>query len=241
MKKLLLLLFVFALSVSSSYSQFAIFIIDPPVIHFTMDSLSHPDTMQVRWNGGINNTSGGVLDTLKFVISNESLQSGWEPAGICTWITCFPAGLDTVYAFSTSTGMHDFDVYFTPHFHSGQSSCMVTVWYHNFSQSVNLVAAVDPLAIHQISSVVHEFALSQNFPNPFNPSTKINFTLPKAEYTYLRIYDILGRDVKTLVNEQLNAGEYQIDFDAKDMASGMYYYRLQAGDNITVKKMVLVK
>ncbi len=241
MKKLLFLLFVFALTVSSSYAQFTLVAIDPPIVRFTVDSSNHADTMQVRWNGSVNNTSGAVLDTVKFIISNESLQNGWDPAGICTWITCFAPGQDTVYAASVPTGMNNFDVYFTPHFHIGQSTCTITAKYHNFSQSMNIGAAVDPLAIHQISAVVHEFSLSQNFPNPFNPSTKINFTLPKSEYTFLRIYDILGREVKTLVNGPLNAGEYQVDFDAKDLASGMYYYSLRAGENVTVKKMVLVK
>jgi hypothetical protein len=97
------------------------------------------------------------------------------------------------------------------------------------------------IGITQINSLAKEFTLGQNYPNPFNPVTNINFSIPKSEFVSLRVYDILGREVKALVSQSLTAGEYEVNFDASGLSSGMYYYSLRAGDNVSVKKMVLVK
>ncbi len=88
-----------------------------------------------------------------------------------------------------------------------------------------------------------EFALDQNYPNPFNPSTSIRFSLATAENVTLKVYDVLGREVATLVdNKKMSAGKYSASFDAADLASGMYLYRLKAGSSfIETKSMVLLK
>ncbi len=85
------------------------------------------------------------------------------------------------------------------------------------------------------------YSLSQNYPNPFNPSTQIQFGLPKSGNVKLIVYDILGREVKTLVNEYRTAGTYQIAFDASSLASGVYFYKIEANDFVQTKKMLLVK
>lgn len=85
------------------------------------------------------------------------------------------------------------------------------------------------------------FTLEQNFPNPFNPSTTIQYNIPKTEMVVLKIYNILGQEVKTLVNEEQIAGTYQAVFDASHLASGVYFYRLTAGDYVEVKKMMFLK
>lgn len=85
------------------------------------------------------------------------------------------------------------------------------------------------------------YALYQNYPNPFNPATKIRFDLPKSSHTMLVVYDMLGREVQTLVNQNLNAGTYDADFDASNYSSGIYFYRITAGEFTDVKKMILVK
>jgi len=95
------------------------------------------------------------------------------------------------------------------------------------------------LSRNQIPTV---YNLYQNFPNPFNPSTKINFDLPKDSKVTLVIYDLLGRVVKRLLNSEFKqAGRYSIDFNASNLASGVYFYRIEAGDFVMTKKMVLVK
>jgi len=86
-----------------------------------------------------------------------------------------------------------------------------------------------------------KFKLSQNHPNPFNPSTTINFTIPKSEIVKIDIYNTLGQRVKTILNKRVQAGEHEIEFEAKNLASGIYYYRIEAGDFQDVKKMILLK
>jgi len=91
------------------------------------------------------------------------------------------------------------------------------------------------------NEIPDKFALSQNYPNPFNPTTKIKFDIPKSSFTRLSIYDVLGREVSVLVNEDLKAGSYSIELNASNMPSGVYFYKLTAGDFSEVKKLVLVK
>jgi hypothetical protein len=88
---------------------------------------------------------------------------------------------------------------------------------------------------------INDYQLKQNYPNPFNPSTTIEFSLPQSDFVTLKIYNILGEEVATLLSERLTAGGYQYEWDAGSLASGVYLYRLQAGDFVDVKKMVLMK
>ncbi len=86
-----------------------------------------------------------------------------------------------------------------------------------------------------------EYNLSQNYPNPFNPTTKIDFSVPQRSAVSLRVYDIIGREVAVLVNEVAEAGNYSIDFDASQLSSGVYFYKLSAGPSVLVRKMMLLK
>jgi len=100
----------------------------------------------------------------------------------------------------------------------------------------------NPVGITNINSEVPlEFALFQNYPNPFNPATIINFQLPIFNYVRLTIFDILGREIATPVNEELKPGVYQVEFDGRNFPSGAYYYRLTSGDFVQTRLMVLVK
>lgn len=91
------------------------------------------------------------------------------------------------------------------------------------------------------SEVPLRYMLSQNYPNPFNPVTSIKFAIPKSAFTVIKVYDIIGREVTKLVNKELNAGTYEVTFDGKDYASGVYFYRIESADFVEVKKMMLVK
>ena len=98
------------------------------------------------------------------------------------------------------------------------------------------------VGINQVGiSIPDAFSLHQNYPNPFNPSTKIKFGIPKGALVKLKIYDILGREVAVLVNEKLDPGVYQYDWNASVLPSGVYFYRLSAGDFTQTKRMVLIK
>ncbi|MBC8484861.1 MAG: T9SS type A sorting domain-containing protein [Bacteroidetes bacterium] len=92
-----------------------------------------------------------------------------------------------------------------------------------------------------LETVPGSFNLYQNYPNPFNPTTNIRFDIHKTSYTKLIIYDILGKEVATLVNEKLNAGSYEVDWNGSGYPSGVYFYKLSTDEFAIVKKMILVK
>lgn len=85
------------------------------------------------------------------------------------------------------------------------------------------------------------FSLEQNFPNPLNPSTTISFVLPKSSFVTLKIYNVLGQLISTLVNERRAPGMYNVQFDASNLPSGVYYYRLSAGEFVQARKMLVIK
>ena len=95
--------------------------------------------------------------------------------------------------------------------------------------------------IHNGNEIAEQYELQQNYPNPFNPSTKINFSIPKDGFTTLKVYDIVGREVATLVANNLQRGSYEVDFNGSQFASGVYFYQLVSNDFVTVKKMILAK
>ncbi|MFZ2322244.1 MAG: T9SS type A sorting domain-containing protein [Ignavibacteriaceae bacterium] len=85
------------------------------------------------------------------------------------------------------------------------------------------------------------FKLYANYPNPFNPSTKIRYAIPQTAYTVLKVYSITGKEIATLINEEKTPGVYEVTFDAANYSSGIYIYRLQAGSFTDIKEMVLMK
>jgi polyhydroxybutyrate depolymerase len=95
--------------------------------------------------------------------------------------------------------------------------------------------------IENVNKSLNTFYLFPNYPNPFNPSTTIEFTLPKSEYVELKVYNILGKEVTTLVSKKLNQGNHTNTFDGKNLASGVYYYRLEVGNFVQTRKMVYLK
>jgi hypothetical protein len=104
-----------------------------------------------------------------------------------------------------------------------------------FLSSLTMVGLDDEAALPA------EFALEQNYPNPFNPSTVIAFQLPETSSVTLKVYDVLGRPVASLVNGTMPAGRHEVSFDASRLSTGVYIYRLQAGSFVTSRQMMLVK
>lgn len=119
-------------------------------------------------------------------------------------------------------------------------SLVANQYYQDFAKRFTLAGGV--IKVEQISTVVPDkYSLSQNYPNPFNPSTTINYSLPKSDVVSLKIFDMLGREVMTLVNQFQTSGTYKVTFNASDLTSGIYFYKLTSNQFSDVKRMVLVK
>ncbi len=122
------------------------------------------------------------------------------------------------------------------------SDAVQTFYENNFGYPI--------VSVEDEPLVVSNFKLEQNYPNPFNPSTKIKFTIPsviasgakQSQIVSLKVYDILGNEIATLINKELSAGEYEVEFSAKSgLTSGVYFYTLRSGAFIQTKKMILMK
>jgi hypothetical protein len=97
------------------------------------------------------------------------------------------------------------------------------------------------VGLGNINTEVRNFKLGQNYPNPFNPSTTINYQLPAKNHVSLKVYDILGNLVTTLVDQEMEAGYYNVNWNAGQLASGIYIYRIISGSFVSTKKMILMK
>ncbi len=91
------------------------------------------------------------------------------------------------------------------------------------------------------ATLAKEFVLEQNYPNPFNPTTVISYSIPTASNVSVKVYDVLGNLVSTLVNQNQAANSYQVNFDASNLSNGVYFYKIQAGSYSSIKKMLLLK
>ncbi|MCS7052749.1 MAG: T9SS type A sorting domain-containing protein [Ignavibacterium sp.] len=112
----------------------------------------------------------------------------------------------------------------------------VTQFYKNNFASI-------PLSVqnNQPTHIVNDYELYQNYPNPFNPQTKIKFSVPELSFVKLSVFDILGKEVRTIVNDWKTTGEYVVEFDGSELPSGVYLYQIKAGNYVETKKMILIK
>ena len=91
------------------------------------------------------------------------------------------------------------------------------------------------------SEIPQKFSLEQNYPNPFNPSTKISYSIPQKSFVTIKVFDLLGSEISQLINEEKETGRYELDFNAVDLSSGVYFYKIEVGDFSEIKKMVLLR
>ncbi|GMU95220.1 T9SS type A sorting domain-containing protein [Ignavibacterium album] len=119
----------------------------------------------------------------------------------------------------------------------GQDQNEVVAQINEATVKYNTVLSIDRID----SEIPTDFILAQNYPNPFNPNTKIQFSVSKAQSVSLKVFDVLGNEIATLVNEELSPGVYQYNFDATNLSSGVYYYKLQSGSYSETKKMILMR
>lgn len=176
-------------------------------------------TCEVRWRK--------CLDTNSMNMFGQLFN-----ARIFMWSNYFEQGKSSTYLNGLGkVSMH----YYCPQCsqHWGLIGCVVKgVLYGDTAiTSINLTS----------SEVPERFALSQNYPNPFNPTTNIKFQISKSEIVKLTIYDILGKEIQILVNQELSPGAYSVDFDGSNLPSGVYYYKIETVSYIKTKKMVLIK
>ena len=175
-------------------------------------------------NGANNDISADAISSLNdFQISLTYKDDGTDPAG--GWIDKFPGGK----VFFLGFGLESIN--------DETSSLTRTEVLDNILQWFDGLVFLTP---GQEKKIV-DYNLAQNYPNPFNPTTIISWQSPEDGLQTLKIYDILGKEVKTLVNEYRMAGKYEIKFDGSNLASGIYYYKITMGKHTRVRKMILIK
>ncbi len=131
----------------------------------------------------------------------------------------------------------------------GQASPIGIAEGQNFfigSGFINIILAegediVSAIELTENDLIPKEFSLQQNYPNPFNPTTTIKYQNPELTFVTLKIFNLLGEEIRTLVSEEKPAGKYELKFDGTALPSGIYFYRIQAGSFIETKKMILLK
>ena len=126
---------------------------------------------------------------------------------------------------------------------------LVLVVYHNLGDSISVFSSACleiNTTVEEYNEAINAYSLQQNYPNPFNTSTTIKFTISNVASSFslrttLKVYDILGNEITTLVNEEIPTGEYEVIFDATGLSSGIYFYRLTAGNYTSTKKLIVMK
>ncbi len=119
----------------------------------------------------------------------------------------------------------------------GVSSTQAIIHVSGFWVGVDIVTSVEPIP----NSLPNSFRLDQNYPNPFNPATTIQFAVPQTSQVSIKLYDLRGREVATLLDDRLAAGEYKLQLDAGALASGVYFYRMQTEGFVQSRKLTLLK
>ncbi len=189
----------------------------------------HSTTVVIQVGGFVftpQNVTVTVGDTIlwQWASGFHTTTSVTVPAGAQTWDTLMDAGHTTFRYRMAAAGLYNYQC--TNHFLMGMTGTITA----------------NPIGIIKLSNEVPEtFTIGQNYPNPFNPRTAISFQLPVNSFVTLKVYDILGREVSVLVNEQLKPGTYEVEWDATDFSSGDYFYRITAGSFTQTNKMILMK
>jgi len=161
----------------------------------------------------------------------ESISNRIDNYGSNAW----SYGSVDISAYADSTVQIAFYFYSDLHNYYGDVS---SGWYID---EINIVGYIPTnISVNQ-SIYPDKFLLQQNYPNPFNPSTNIKYSIPEMGFVTLKVFDVLGNEVATLVNEEKPAGSYVIEFNGSEITSGIYFYKLQAGNFVEIKKMIFLK
>ena len=179
---------------------------------------------------------GNMLTNLTELWENSQWVNGWRytytynAQGNLASIW-FHAGLNSSWVPANLNTFSGYEVY-------DMAGNEYRFWGHNVNFIYKLIVTE---VLSEKTNVPEYFTLQQNFPNPFNPRTKINYAIPKESFVMIKVYDMLGREIKTLVNEEKTAGNYSVSFNAENLSSGIYFYTIKADAFVQTKKMVLLK
>lgn len=217
-------------------------------ISITMDDTlvyGEPGVVELVLAAEITNVSSSD-QTVFLVRTINSLPENWT-SSLCFDINCYPPTADSVTTTeSLAPGATiEASVHFIPDATvPGTANVQIQIGtMHNPTArtTYNLLASTEPSAVNDDSQVIKEFEVYQNYPNPFNPSTKISYAIPHRADVHVKVYNITGKEVASLVNEVKDAGVYTVDFNAVNLSSGVYFYRVSAGEFTSVRKMILIK
>jgi len=179
----------------------------------------------------------------------NNLPSSWQ-SSLCFGVNCFSPTLDSIATTpplgdplepgdTLITSLH---VYALTNDGTADVQIQIGTFLNPTDRiTLDFTATTIPTSVVNENPVVDNFYLAQNYPNPFNPSTKINYGLKKSGNVEITVYNILGNKVATLVNGIKSAGNHSVSFDASNLSSGIYFYKIVAGDFIQTKKMILEK
>ena len=185
-----------------------------------------------------------------FISDNDGMNWAADNSGLEN-VNCFVVVNDRLFAGTDDNGVHlsiDSGVTWTS-FNSGIPA-NTRIWslavssdsiFAGTSSGVWVTGSPIVVKVDREISIPLTFTLKQNFPNPFNPSTNISFSIPSKSFVSLKIFDLLGREVATIVSEEISAGYYTREWNATNMPSGIYFYRIQAGSFTGTKKLILLK
>lgn len=246
MKKVLYTLILVLSAITAGNSQtFDFYRISPAVVNGDTGISAITATKAIYKNTG----STSLNFTFARIVNN--LPPTWT-SSMCAGVNCYSPILDTVPPknapfITLGAGQQDTFYLDVTGQTVGTGTMVIKVWVGTNSSNFKIdtfKVHLGPVGIKKISSVVEGYSLEQNYPNPFNPATKINFSLPVRENVSLKVYDILGNEVASLLNsDRLEAGSYTYDFDTKNynLSSGVYYYVIRTDKFVASKKMILMK
>ena len=236
------------------------------IILFLLTPLTFAQDIQVITHGMTKYEPVGTMEiVLEFEVVNISnmeqtvfevrtlndLPSGWS-SSMCFGELCFPPDMDSVATAppfpepplqpgdTLKTSLH----VFTDQVSIATAYVQIQVGTFRNPEDrtiLDFTATTDPAVSVNESNLLNTYSLAQNYPNPFNPSTRINYNVGEPGLVQLKIYNVLGVEVVTLVNEQQNSGNYEVDFNAARLSSGVYFYSLSVNNFTQTRKMILEK
>jgi photosystem II stability/assembly factor-like uncharacterized protein len=191
-------------------------------------------------NGKYLKTTDGGDNWVVSTLGSGDLRSIYFPDSLNGWIVGLAGRV-----YNTTNGGNNWTIqpnmggnHMSVHFANIQTGWIAT----NLGDIYQTTNGGNTIGVHQLSNEIPtNYLVSQNHPNPFNPKTNINFDITEKDNVKLTIFDVLGREITILVNQQLQPGSYKVDWDASNYPSGVYFYKLEAGEFIQSKKMILIK